>query len=72
MATTIVNPAPNNNSSTGNGMEFLLGAIVLVVFAALFFVYALPFIRGLSGGIGSGGVQVNVPKSIDVKVQQSK
>jgi hypothetical protein len=71
MATTIVNPAPNNNSSTGSGMGFLLGAIVLIVFLALFFVYALPFIRGLSG---SGGVQVTVPvpKNINVNVQQSK
>jgi len=69
MATTIINPAPTNNSSNNNGIGFLLGAIVLVVFAVLFFVYGLPYIRGLSG---SGGVQVNVPKSIDVKVQQSK
>jgi hypothetical protein len=76
MATTIINPAPtnpapSNNSSNSNGMGFLLGAIVLVVFAVLFFVYALPYIRGLSG---SGGVQVNVPvpKNINVKVQQSK
>ena len=70
MATTIINPAPSNNSSDNNGMGFLIGAVVLVVFAVLFFVYALPYIRGFSGG--NGGVQVNVPKSIDVKVQQSK
>lgn len=68
MATTIINPAPNNNSDN-NGMGFLLGAIVLIVFAILFFVYALPYIRGLGG---SGGVQVNIPKSIDVNVKQSK
>ena len=70
MATTIINPAPNNNSSN-NGVGFLLGAIVLIVFAVLFFIYALPYIRGLSG---SGGVQVNVPvpKSINVNVQQPK
>jgi len=68
MATTIVNPAPNNNSSDNNGMGFLLGIIVLIVFVILFFVYALPYIRGLT----SGGIQINVPESIDVKVQQSK
>jgi PDZ domain-containing secreted protein len=68
MATTIVNPAPNNNSSDNNGMGFLVGAIVLIVFVVLFFVYALPYIRGMSGG----GVQVNVPKSINVNVKQSK
>ncbi|HUD05121.1 MAG TPA: hypothetical protein VMR59_03985 [Patescibacteria group bacterium] len=69
MATTIINPAPSNNSSNNNGMGFLIGAIVLIVFAVLFFVYALPYIRGLSG---SGGIQVNVPKSINVNVQQTK
>jgi hypothetical protein len=69
MATTIVNPAPSKNSSTGSGMGFLLGAIVLIVFLALFFVYALPFIRGLSGGVQ---VTVPVPKNINVNVQQTK
>lgn len=64
---TIINPAPSNTSD--NGMGFLLGVIILVVFAVLFFVYALPLIRGLSG---TSGVQVNVPKSIDVNVNQSK
>ena len=68
MATTIVNPAPNDNSSDNNGMGFLMGSIVLIVFLVLFFVYALPYIRGMSGG----GVQVNVPKSINVNVKQSK
>ena len=70
MATTIINPTPSNNSSNINGVGFLIGAVVLIVFAVLFFVYALPYIRGF----GSGGVQVNVPvpKSINVNVQQSK
>ncbi|MDO8269663.1 MAG: hypothetical protein Q7T54_03270 [Candidatus Levybacteria bacterium] len=71
MATTIINPSPNNNSSGNNGIGFLIGIIVLFVFGVLFFVYALPYIRGLSG---SGSVEVNipVPKDINIKVQQSK
>ena len=69
MATTIINPAPASNTSNNSGMGFLLGAIVLVVFVALLLVYALPFIRGLSG---KGGIQVNLPKSVNVNVQQSK
>lgn len=71
MATTIINPAANTNPSESNGIGFLIGAIVLIIFLALFFVYALPFIRGL-GSIGSGGIQVNAPKDVNVKVQQSK
>jgi hypothetical protein len=71
MATTIVNPAPSTNSSGSNIAGLLFGAIILIVFVALFFVYALPFLRSLSG-IGSGGVQVNVPKNINVNVQQTK
>lgn len=67
MATTIVNP-PQNNSS-GNGMGFLLGIIILIVVAVLFFIYGLPYLQNLGG---SGGVQVNVPESIDVNVKQSK
>lgn len=70
MATTIVNPGSNNNSDN-NGMGFLVGGILLIVFAVLFFVYALPYIRGLSSN-GNGGVQVNVPKDINVNVQQPK
>ena len=71
MATTIINPAPNNNSSGSNGLGFLLGAIILIVCGILFFIYGLPLLRGLGG---SDGVQVNVPvpKTIDVKVQQTK
>ena len=70
MATTIVNPAPSNDGSSGNnGMGFLLGAIVLIVFAVLFFVYGLPLLQGLSG---NGGTQVNIPDSIDVNVNQPK
>ena len=68
MATTIVNPAPSNSPSGNNGIGFLLGVVVLIIFVVLFFVYALPYIRGLT----SGGVQFNIPESIDVNVKQSK
>jgi len=68
MATTIVNPAPIANTSNDSWMGFLLGAIVLLVLVALFFVYAVPMIRGISGK----GIQVNLPKSVNVNVQQAK
>jgi hypothetical protein len=66
MATTVINPQPSNNSS--NGMGFLAAVIILVIFGLLFFVYGIPFARSLMGN----GVQVTVPKSIDVNVKQSK
>lgn len=65
MATVINNPPASSNTS-GNGMGFLLGAIVLVVFFFLLLYYGLP---ALQKGM-SGGVQVNVPKNVNVKVQQ--
>lgn len=66
MATTIINP----NTSENSGMGFLIGTIILIIFAVLFFVYVLPYLRGY--GIGSGGVQVNIPKSVNVNIKQSK
>lgn len=64
MATTIVNPGPSNNESN-SGMGFLLGAIALIVFAVIVVVYFLPYFRQ-----GFGGIQVNVPKDVNVNVQQ--
>jgi hypothetical protein len=71
MATTIINPTPNANSAGSNGIAFLIGAGVLVVLAILVFVYAIPFVRDLSSG---KGIQVNVPvpKTVNVNVQQAK
>lgn len=69
MATTIINPPANSNASDNNGLGFLIGAVVLIVFGILFFVYVFPYIQGLGG---NGGIQINVPKNIDVKVQQTK
>lgn len=65
MATIVNNPAPNNSNS---GMGFLIGVIVLIVFGVLFFIYGLPYLQQLT----SSGVQVNVPKDINVNIQQEK
>lgn len=69
MATTIINPSPNSDSSGNNGMGFIIGGVVLVVLAILFFVYALPLLRNAGGG---EGIQVNLPKTVDVTVQQAE
>lgn len=72
MPTTIINPAPNNSSNNDSGMGFLLGIVVLIVFVILFIVYGLPLIRQGFGGLGNGGVQINLPETVDVNVQQAK
>ncbi len=72
MATTIINPAPTNGTTTDSGMGFLLGVIVLIVFGFLFFIYGFPLIKQALNGFGSGGINITLPKTVDVKVQQSK
>lgn len=66
MATVINNPPQSNDSGGGRGM--IIGLIVLVVLAYLFFVYGLPRIQNMQ----SGTPQINVPSEIDVNVKQTK
>ncbi|OGC47938.1 hypothetical protein A2886_01630 [candidate division WWE3 bacterium RIFCSPHIGHO2_01_FULL_42_13] len=61
---TIVNPSPSNDSSNGGGMGFLVGAILIIFFGFLFFVYGLPMIRDVM----NDGVEVNVRTPDDVKL----
>jgi len=60
MATIVNNPG---NGESGNGMGMILGVIVILVIAFLFFVYGLPMLRQ------SAAPQINVPGKIDVNVQ---
>ena len=63
MATVVNNPG-NNNS--GNGIVMILGLIVILVIAFLFFVYGLPMLRQ------SAAPQINVPDKIEVNVNESE
>lgn len=72
MATTIINPSPTNNSSNDSGMGFLFGVIILIAFGFVFFVYGVPLIKQGLSGIGNGGINVTLPKTVDVKIQQTK
>lgn len=67
MATIVNNPAPSNDNS-GGPMGMIIGLIVLIVVAYLFFVYGLPVIKNMQGGTP----QINVPSKIDVNVNQAK
>lgn len=68
MDTTIVNTPPANSSSDNSGMGFLVGIIILLVVGGLLLYFGLPYIRQMT----NKGVQVNVPKDINVNVQQTK
>lgn len=65
MATVINNPPASNDSGGGTGM--IVGLIVLIVLAYLFFVYGLPAFRQTQSG-----TQINVPSKIDVNLNQTK
>lgn len=67
MTTVVNNPG---GSSDGSGMGFLVGAIVLIAFVFLFFVYGLPMIRQSSSGVTPPSV--NVPEKIDVNLNQGQ
>lgn len=62
MTTIVNNPAPSNDS--GGGMGMIIGLVVLVVLAYLFFVYGLPALKQI------GSPQINVPSEIDVNINQ--
>ncbi len=65
--TTIINtPQPANDSNGGMGM--IIGLVVLIILAFMFFVYGLPALRN----IRVGTPQINVPSSIDVNVKQGE
>jgi hypothetical protein len=68
MSTTIVNTPPSASAPSANGIGFLIGTLVLLLFGGLFYFYVLPSIRQMT----SKGVQVNVPmpSEVNVNVQQ--
>jgi len=68
MATIVNTPAQGN---TDSGMGMIIGAILLIGFLFVFFVYGFPMIRNSMGG-GGATPQINVPGKIDVNVNQPK
>ncbi len=59
----------NNPSGTSdNGMGFLLGVILILFVGGLLVYYGLPYFQQTM----NKGVQINMPKTVDVKVQQTK
>ncbi len=65
MATVVNTPS----SQTDSGMGFFLGALLLVIFLVLFFIYGIPY---LSNVVQQGSPQINVPSQLDVNVKQGQ
>lgn len=61
MATIVNNPGTTTDNGSGTG--FVIGLLLLLVVAFLFFVYGLPAIRS-----SMAGPSLNVPGKIDVNV----
>ncbi len=70
MATTIVNP-PANNDSSGNGMGMILGIILLLVVVVILVVYLFPMLASFFNSY-STSPEINVPKDINVNIDSKK
>lgn len=70
MATTIVNTPPAQESG-GNGMGFLIGIVILVVFGLIVYFYALPYIRQMMNGNIDVTIpaEINVPSDVNVTIE---
>ncbi len=65
MTTIVQNPAPQES---GNGVGMMVGILLVVLVAILFFVYGIPAMRGAASVVP----QVNIPDTINVNVQPAK
>ena len=57
---TVINNPSTPSTETGSGFGAVVSVIVILIVAILFFMYALPNIRGRSG------TQINVPDKIQI------
>jgi len=61
---TIINTQPAERQETSGIVGMIIGLIILFLAAYLFFIYGVPFIRNISNP------QVNVPRQIDVNINE--
>lgn len=66
---TIVNNPPAEQPRDSGGSNSLLGVILIIIVIFLVFYYGLPY---LQAGFSGGGTQINVPKQVDVNVNQQQ
>ena len=65
MTTIVQNPAPSDHC---NGMGMVIGLLLVVLVAILFFVYGLPALRSSTTAVP----QVKIPDTINVDGQPAK
>ena len=61
MPTYVNNPPPAPAPNDGSGTSALVTLLVVIILAIIFFVYALPALRGRDEG-----AQINIPDKIEV------
>lgn len=66
---TIVNTTPAVTGSSDNGMGFLLGVLLLIVFVGVILYFSIPYIQQ---SVSGGGAQINVPNQVKVHVKTTK
>lgn len=64
MATIINTPAAPAESGS-NGMGFLFGILILILFVVFLFIFGAPYLRRMTS---SSAPQINVPDKVDVNV----
>lgn len=66
--TTIINSPPQTSAGESMGTSFLIGIMILVGCALIFFYFGIPAIQGIK----SATPQIHIPNKIDVNIQQAK
>jgi len=67
MATIVNNPPTTTSSNEGSSMGVVVGVIIALVILALVLMWGVPFLRGTS----RSGVNVDIPKDINVNVNRT-
>ncbi len=67
MATTVVNSTPATTQD--NGMAFLLGVILFIMFIVVLLFLGIPYIQRT---FNSTKAQINIPDHVNVNIQKDK
>ena len=68
MPTIINNPSGSANGDNSSSSVAILGVILIVILAVVFFIYGLPALKNRN----TGGTNINVPDKVDVNVNKAQ